>query len=86
MIFLSKTKSSKTIVKISARGMITLPLGIRKKFHLQEGTTIALLDDEGRLLLVPIIDINDHRNSLPRRAEMVAEFEQDHVEELELEK
>jgi AbrB family looped-hinge helix DNA binding protein len=78
--------ASKTVVKTTLRGMITIPLSIRKKFHIKAGTPIVILEDEGKLQLIPLRDLEEIRHLLPSPEELKEEFEEDHRKELELEK
>jgi AbrB family looped-hinge helix DNA binding protein len=39
-------------VKISARGQITIPRGIRKKMNLKSGDTVAFVEEEGKVYVL----------------------------------
>jgi AbrB family looped-hinge helix DNA binding protein len=39
-----------TTATISSKGWIVVPAGLRKKYHLQPGTRVALVDYGGRAL------------------------------------
>ncbi len=74
------------VVTITSRGMITIPLNLRKKFHLKAGTQIAILEDEGKLSLIPLVDIEQIRHSFPTLAETSKIIDKSHKEELEIER
>ena len=76
----------KEIVKITHRGMITIPLGLRKKYHLNEGKSVAIIEDEGKLSIIPLIDIEAERSKFPTRKELAKIIAQGNKEDLELEK
>jgi AbrB family looped-hinge helix DNA binding protein len=41
---------------VKAKGQIVIPADIRRKFKIDEGTRIAFLEEQGRLLLQPVTD------------------------------
>ncbi|HMF33096.1 MAG TPA: AbrB/MazE/SpoVT family DNA-binding domain-containing protein [Candidatus Lokiarchaeia archaeon] len=74
------------VVKITSRGMITIPLALRKKFKLTEGAEVAILEDEGRLILIPLVDIETLRDKFAPLEEVSKMLDQANAEELELER
>ena len=70
-------------VLVNQKGMITIPRLIRKKYKIQPGTEVAVVELEGVICIIPIRDIETTRNI------SVEEFEksidESRVEELELE-
>jgi len=42
------------IVKMTNRGMITIPANLRKKYGLQDGDQVIVVEDEGMLKIVPV--------------------------------
>ncbi|HMF33097.1 MAG TPA: AbrB/MazE/SpoVT family DNA-binding domain-containing protein [Candidatus Lokiarchaeia archaeon] len=78
--------ATQNIVKITSRGMITIPFALRKKFNLIEGMEIAIIEDEGSLCLIPLRDIEEMRKDLPTLEEFSRELDKANAEELELEK
>ena len=42
--------------KVKAKGQIVIPVDIRRKFRIEEGTRVAFLEDEGRLFIQPVTD------------------------------
>ena len=77
--------TTKEIVKITRRGMITIPLGVRKKFNLKIGSSVALIEDEGKLTLIPLKDIEALREEFISKKEMAGIIDQTDKEEMELE-
>ena len=41
---------------VRANGQIVIPAGIRCKFQIEEGTRVAFLEEDGRLLIQPLTD------------------------------
>jgi AbrB family looped-hinge helix DNA binding protein len=77
---------SKNIVKITNHGMITIPLQIRKDFHLKPGSSLALIEDEGHLIIVPLVDIEEMRPNFVNSEDMRQSMKEEHTIEMELEK
>ncbi|NPA91739.1 MAG: AbrB/MazE/SpoVT family DNA-binding domain-containing protein [Chloroflexi bacterium] len=48
----TKTRTER-IIRLSRRGVLTLPKPIREKYHLREGDVLTLIDLDGVLLLSP---------------------------------
>ncbi|OIO90466.1 MAG: hypothetical protein AUK03_12920 [Anaerolineae bacterium CG2_30_64_16] len=42
-----------TVAKISAKGWVVIPAGLRKKYNLHSGRRVALVDYGGVLAIVP---------------------------------
>jgi len=40
------------IAKITTRGQITLPIGIRRKLGVREGDKVVFIEDQGRIVVV----------------------------------
>ncbi|OLS11982.1 MAG: hypothetical protein RBG13Loki_4391 [Promethearchaeota archaeon CR_4] len=78
--------NAEDVVTITSRGMITIPLSLRKRFNLKPGTQIAILEDEGKLALIPLVDIEQIRETFPTLAETSTIFDKSRKEELELER
>jgi len=77
--------TAKEIVKITRRGMITIPLGLRKKFNLKIGSSVALIEDEGKLTLIPLYNVEELRENFISKKEMAEIIDQTDKEEMELE-
>jgi AbrB family looped-hinge helix DNA binding protein len=41
---------------VKAKGQIVIPVDIRRKFQIDEGTRVAFLEDGGRIVLQPVTD------------------------------
>ncbi|MGB7130308.1 MAG: AbrB/MazE/SpoVT family DNA-binding domain-containing protein [Candidatus Sulfotelmatobacter sp.] len=41
---------------VKAKGQVVIPVGIRRKFQIDEGTRVAFLEESGRLFLQPVTD------------------------------
>ena len=61
---------------VKAKGQVVIPVDIRRKFQIDEGTRVAFLEDDGRLVLQPVTDefIEEMKGilsgrGLPRRIE-----------------
>jgi len=42
--------------RVKAKGQVVIPVDIRRKFHIDEGTRVAFLEDKGRLFIQPVTD------------------------------
>ncbi len=78
--------TSKEFITVSNRGMITIPPQFRKKFNLQGGSKLAIIEDDGKLELIPIKDLEELRPFFPTRQELLETWDEDEQKELELEK
>lgn len=41
---------------VKAKGQVVIPVGMRRKFQIDEGTRVAFLEEEGRLFIQPVTD------------------------------
>ena len=41
---------------VKAKGQIVIPVELRRRFQIDEGTKVAFLEEDGRLLLQPVTD------------------------------
>lgn len=41
---------------VKAKGQVVIPVEIRRKFQIDEGTRVAFLEEEGRLFIQPVTD------------------------------
>jgi AbrB family looped-hinge helix DNA binding protein len=41
---------------VKAKGQVVIPVDIRRKFQIDEGTRVAFLEDAGRLFIQPVTD------------------------------
>jgi AbrB family looped-hinge helix DNA binding protein len=75
-------KSKPSIV--NRKGMITIPADLREKLDLHEGTRVTVMELEGNLVIIPIVDIEKLRT---HAYEEFAKVEDEaRAEELEIEK
>ena len=42
--------------KVKAKGQVVIPVDIRRRFQIDEGTRVAFLEEEGRLFIQPVTD------------------------------
>ena len=54
---------------VKAKGQIVIPVDLRRRFQIEEGTRVAFLEEEGRLFLQPVTDefINGMQGALGRQ-------------------
>ena len=74
------------VLTISNRGLITIPSEIRKKYHLQPGTKLLLIEEEGQLALIPLMDLETLAKHGPTCKQLLESFEEEEKQESELEK
>lgn len=43
-----------TVAQTTMKGQIVIPVFLRKKYHIQKGTRLAVLDRNGEIVLKPI--------------------------------
>jgi AbrB family looped-hinge helix DNA binding protein len=41
---------------VKAKGQVVIPVELRRRFRIDEGTRVAFLEEEGRLVLQPVTD------------------------------
>jgi AbrB family looped-hinge helix DNA binding protein len=41
---------------VKAKGQVVIPVDIRRKFQIDEGTRVAFLEEKGRLFIQPVTD------------------------------
>ena len=70
--------SNKEYTAVNAKGQIVIPAGTRERFDIKQGTKIAFVEEQGRLLLQPVTDafIESLRGSLRKRG-MPPQLERD---------
>ena len=54
---------------VKAKGQVVIPVDVRRKFQIDEGTRVAFLEEEGRLIIQPVTDefIEGMKGVLARR-------------------
>ncbi|MHA2247729.1 MAG: AbrB/MazE/SpoVT family DNA-binding domain-containing protein [Candidatus Hodarchaeales archaeon] len=73
------------IVKVTNRGMVTIPASLRKKYGLQDGDQVIVVEDEGMLKIIPIESIKNLQKRSISTKEMLEILKRSREEELELE-
>ena len=74
------------IVKVTNKGMITIPADYRKKYHIKDGDQIVVLDDDEGLRLVQVKSIEEIREKSVSAKKIIEIMHQARIRELELEK
>lgn len=74
------------IVKVTNKGMITIPSDYRKKYHIRDGDKIAVLDDDEGLRLVQVKSIEEIRENSVFADKLLEIMHHAKKTELELEK
>jgi AbrB family looped-hinge helix DNA binding protein len=41
---------------VKAKGQVVIPVDIRRKFQIDEGTRVAFMEEDGRLFIQPVTD------------------------------
>lgn len=41
---------------VKAKGQVVIPVELRRRFRIDEGTRVAFLEEEGRLFIQPVTD------------------------------
>jgi AbrB family looped-hinge helix DNA binding protein len=41
---------------VKTKGQVVIPVDIRRKFQIDEGTRVAFLEEDGRLIIQPVTD------------------------------
>jgi AbrB family looped-hinge helix DNA binding protein len=70
---------------MNKRGMITIPLKYRQKYHLKEGTSFMILELEDGLTLIPLQNEEEFNKDLLPKEKIIELIKSAHKEELELE-
>ena len=78
--------TSKTVVKITNRGMVSIPAAFRKKYDLKDGNYVIVLEEEGTLRLIPLKSTEQLQEESIPAEEMLKIIAETRKEELELER
>ena len=73
------------VMRVNSKGMVTIPSELRKKYHIQEGSEVAIIEVNGEIQLLPILELTEMRTLLPSRAAMKKTYMEAKETELELE-
>ena len=65
---------------VKAKGQVVIPVDIRRRFQIDEGTRVAFLEEEGRLIIQPVTDefIRSLRGCLKGEDSLVEAREREH--------
>lgn len=58
------------IIQMINRGMITIPVALRKKYNLKDGQRFIISEEEGKIYIVPLINFEQERKNFMNRDEM----------------
>ncbi len=79
-------RSKDNTVTINERGMVTIPLEIRKKFGLIKGSKAVILEIDGKIEFIPLRSVKEMEAACTvSYANVVQEIEESHDRELRLE-
>ncbi|MHA1143909.1 MAG: AbrB/MazE/SpoVT family DNA-binding domain-containing protein [Candidatus Helarchaeota archaeon] len=78
--------TTNNVVKITNRGMISIPANLRKKYDLEDGQYLNVIEDEGFLKLIPIRTTKELQEVGPSTEDVLKLIEKSRKEDLELEK
>jgi AbrB family looped-hinge helix DNA binding protein len=73
-----------TISKATVKGQVIIPASLRKKFNIQKGTRVAIMEGEGRVILIkPLPDdpIEASRGMLKGKTSLTKALLKDRLEE-----
>lgn len=73
------------IVKVTNKGMITIPADYRKKYHIKDGDQIVVLDDDEGIRLIQVKSIDEIREKSVSANKLLEIMEHARKRELELE-
>ena len=73
--------------KMSTKGWVVIPAPLRKKYGLEPGSTVEILDAEGRIILFPGVEdpIEEAHGMLAEGPSLTQELLDERAEELERE-
>jgi len=46
-------------ITLSSKGLLTLPISLRKKYNLEKGSDLKIIDEGGRMILLPHSSASD---------------------------
>ena len=73
------------IVKVTNKGMITIPAKLRKKHNIKDGDKVAVIEDENGIRLVILGDFDELRKLSYTSKELKKMMEESRKEDLEME-
>ena len=79
-------RSSSNIVTLNERGMVTIPLEIRKKFNLKKGSKAIIMEIDGNIEIIPLRTVEEMEAACTISRERMAQiYDESHDQELKLE-
>ena len=65
-----------SVVKTLAKGQIVIPVEMRKKYHIEPGTELQIMEHGGIIYLIPPVDdpIKAAQGSLPSRPSLAGQL------------
>ena len=72
-------------MKVNKKGMITIPNEIREKYDIVEGSEVFVIEVNGEIQIIPVVEFEGIKRFLPSRKEMKEAYFENRREELELE-
>lgn len=72
-------------MKVNKKGMITIPNDIREKYNIVEGSEVLVVEINGEIQIIPILDFDKIKELLPSRKKMKEAYIRSKEEEMELE-
>ncbi|MHA1112326.1 MAG: AbrB/MazE/SpoVT family DNA-binding domain-containing protein [Promethearchaeota archaeon] len=73
------------VVKVTNKGMITIPAKLRKKHNIKDGDRVAVIEDENGIRLVKLADLDELRKISYTSKELKKMMEESREEDLEME-
>jgi len=70
-------------ILVNKKGMITIPVELRDKYNIQAGSSLSILEVNGHLEIIPIIDVDKLRKH--NATEIMKSLEDSHDLEIKLE-
>lgn len=71
-------------LKVNGKGMVTIPMQLRKKYRLNQGSKVAILEIDGALEIIPIREMKEVQTI--EHVDLIKSFDESWRIELELEK
>ena len=68
-------------VKITNKGMISIPAAFRRSYGLKDGDKVLIIEDEGTLKIIPLKDIDELRRKSYNSKEMLDQMKKSKREE-----
>jgi AbrB family looped-hinge helix DNA binding protein len=79
-------RSAENTGTINERGMVTIPLEIRKKFGLTKGSKVVIMEIDGKIEFIPLRSVEEMETACTIKIERMAQiYDETHENELRLE-